>query len=1139
MYKIIATTLLVVVMACITLIPHADASTGDVAAIGNDTFPSLKDALSASVDGDVVFLLQDHTLPSDVTVPKGVVLVIPYSDERDADGTMDGRDMESTTAKIHHNDKVHITLTIPSGTTMKIDGTLVVGGVMSRPFTFDYQGHTSGEHSVVRNNGSITVNDGGVLRCHGYIKGTGIVDCKDGSRIYEPFVVTDYVGGDCVYVQYDDGQSPFDRYAVINIQSQFRMEHGSSLMGMMNLYADSQYNKAEVTLVGEDDGFIVLSPGSTYTSTYEPRAYLEEDWESNIYRDIGRKDIVISGGAETGSIVIHFRGESADTADTVFSIPYNYSYTLRNGEYVVNDGFRLLPGAQMTISSDAVLRVKGELQVFPGLYSTEFRDKHYPRPETLAASSWYPDTAMLNIDGTMVVEGKFRGTVSGTPGAMIHVRGDADVSEGRLEHGATGSFNGSSIRNLSRFQSSGFLFSSDGTMFDMVPGETCQIVDSQQHGIGTIEYLSVSESVRGTMDITSHVTGSWVSSAFGLSYDLNGGNGDVPKDGTPYAHGSDATVAGSSDIYRIRHVFKEWNTSPDGTGTAYREGDAVRMTEDVTLHAIWTFTGGEGNYIVYDGNADYDGHVPRDTTGHEGDVTVLGSGDMEFTGHEFREWNTSPDGTGTAYREGDVIPLDSDVFLYAVWEVGTYAITFDSAGGSSVEPMTQEYGTPVTKPGDPTREGYTFMGWSPELPTTMPWKGTTVKAQWKINEYLVTFDSAGGTPVDSILVTYGKAIPIPESPVRYGYGFLGWEPGIPATMPAGSLVLTAQWKALPFHDVTVEVTGEGIADPDRVRHPLGYTFTINLIPDNGFRIDSVKLDGTDIPASAVQTITVSSDHVLSVEFVPAPGTSTVVNDDGTVSTIIESTVDGCRTVLTKVESQNGTDLLESVVTSGDLKVVSSVTNNGATTVATVVLPGQRMESTVMDSLEDMASIAESQTGRNAPLDLTVMSTGPATIPKVDVNSLTVECNGISLKLPKDTLGNVFSEGNATFDISIASKDDMNNSQKDAAGPMTVVSMEINDGTVSELGGTAYVSVDYTSEGRVTSVDRLNGDGSIEPRTFKVGDGKVVFQTDSLSLYRITDDGVHEESGFPWTYLIIGLAAIAIVVGTVVYMRLRT
>ncbi|MBR1974005.1 MAG: hypothetical protein IKA33_04985, partial [Candidatus Methanomethylophilaceae archaeon] len=111
--------------------------------------------------------------------------------------------------------------------------------------------------------------------------------------------------------------------------------------------------------------------------------------------------------------------------------------------------------------------------------------------------------------------------------------------------------------------------------------------------------------------------------------------------------------------------------------------------------------------------------------------------------------------------------------------------------------------------------------------------------------------------------------------------------------------------------------------------------------------------------------------------------------------------------------------------------------------------------------------------------------------------------------------------------------------RDAAGPMTVVSIEINDGTVSELGGTAYVSVDYTPEGRVTSVDRLNGNGSIEPRTFKVEDGKVVFQTDSLSLYRITDDGVHEESGFPWTYLIIGLAAIAIVVGTVVYMRLRT
>ena len=70
----------------------------------------------------------------------------------------------------------------------------------------------------------------------------------------------------------------------------------------------------------------------------------------------------------------------------------------------------------------------------------------------------------------------------------------------------------------------------------------------------------------------------------------------------------------------------------------------------------------------------------------------------------------------------------------AQWEINQYTITFDTAGGSEIAPITQDYGTAITAPADPTREGYTFIGWDTEIPTTMPAENITLKARWKDTE---------------------------------------------------------------------------------------------------------------------------------------------------------------------------------------------------------------------------------------------------------------------------------------------------------------------------------------------------------------------------------------------------------------------
>ncbi len=100
-------------------------------------------------------------------------------------------------------------------------------------------------------------------------------------------------------------------------------------------------------------------------------------------------------------------------------------------------------------------------------------------------------------------------------------------------------------------------------------------------------------------------------------------------------------------------------------------------------------------------------------------------------------------------------PVTADVTLYAKWTANRYTITFDADGGSEIAPITQDYGTAITAPEDPTRTGYTFAGWDAEIPETMPAGDMTIKALWTANSS--GGSSGGGSRNNSYAVSTPKA----------------------------------------------------------------------------------------------------------------------------------------------------------------------------------------------------------------------------------------------------------------------------------------------------------------------------------------------------------------------------------------------
>jgi len=288
-------------------------------------------------------------------------------------------------------------------------------------------------------------------------------------------------------------------------------------------------------------------------------------------------------------------------------------------------------------------------------------------------------------------------------------------------------------------------------------------------------------------DVTT-LTVQWTAPTYTVT--LNAGDGTINSGNvTSYTYGVGATLP--TDVTHTGYTFKGWY---DNEALAGSPVTAIGDTEtgNKEYWAKWEIN--QYTVTVKPENGEADITITQDYG-----TPITAPADPTREGYTFTGWDRDIPATMPA----------ENVTVTAKWVVNQYTITFDTAGGSAVASITQDYGTAITAPANPTREGYTFFGWDKAIPATMPAENMIITAKWKVNQYTITFDSNGGSEIAPITQDYGTAITAPADPTREGYTFIGWDKAIPATMPAEDLTITAQWRdiAVPTGEIKIAENG--------------------------------------------------------------------------------------------------------------------------------------------------------------------------------------------------------------------------------------------------------------------------------------------------------------------------------------------
>lgn len=376
-----------------------------------ENYTSLNTALVDAASGDTVYVVGNAILATNGTVKTGVTLVVPTSENYEDDTTTGYANVSGngTTGEAYR------TLTIESGATLTVNGTLLVAG--NQQSTQPRSGFLTGAYGAINLQGSIVVN--GTLYARGEIYGNGTVTANNGGTVYQRFQIADWRSGTASrdsYQQYN--VFPFNLYELGGISVTTVFENGSTLYGQAFIYASGTGETVTVYYIG-DDGLLKFA-------------------DENASAD----NITFTHNGD--NTTINFNGDVA-TGDLKFSLRVLiFTYTISSAglecpfgyhtDIVANDGASVtinsklvfLPGCDVTVKEGATLTINSgmELNFFA---AGTYKDTFYLGN----AATWnVNDPAVLNVEDGATLN--ITGILSSSDRDLSNLKGPDFVPEGEM-----------------------------------------------------------------------------------------------------------------------------------------------------------------------------------------------------------------------------------------------------------------------------------------------------------------------------------------------------------------------------------------------------------------------------------------------------------------------------------------------------------------------------------------------------------------------------------------------------------------------------------------------------------------------------------------------------------------------------------
>ncbi|WP_206105479.1 InlB B-repeat-containing protein [Paenibacillus thalictri] len=315
---------------------------------------------------------------------------------------------------------------------------------------------------------------------------------------------------------------------------------------------------------------------------------------------------------------------------------------------------------------------------------------------------------------------------------------------------------------------------------------------------------------------------------------------------------------------RIRKVDTSGNISTvAGTGTSGYSGDGGAATAAQISGPTEMAVDSNGNlYIAEQGN-----RLIRKVDASGNISTIAGTGVSGYSGD-------GGDPTAAQLNNPAAVAVDNrgslyiaDSFNHRIRKMGlSYALSFNSNGGSAVNSQAINYNGTGAQPTAPTKAGYTFAGWYRDSGLTNAFDfgsaitgDTTLYAKWTVNKYTLTFNSNSGSTVSSQTLDYNSTAVQPVSPTRASYTFAGWYRDSELTnafnfssMITGDTTLYAKWVRLSIDLVagtTAGYSGDGgAAIAAQMLNPAGMAIdsggNIYFADLANYRIRKIDTSGT-------------------------------------------------------------------------------------------------------------------------------------------------------------------------------------------------------------------------------------------------------------------------------------------------------